>query len=193
MEAKFVHDCLVIDGFMSDEECDAVIEDFNVSVRNNLVVRSTATARADDALDYNESASYLAGGELFAHFTEKFWNTAWFEYCKRYPILHEMEKNYGEDFGLFKMRIQKTEPTQGFHVFHFENARRVHFGRMAVFTVYLNDVPEGGETEFLYKSLRVEAKKGRLVLWPSDWTYLHRGNPPLSGTKYIMTGWVEAT
>jgi len=57
--------------------------------------------------------------------------------------------------------------------------------------LYLNDVEEGGETEFLYVKRRVSAKKGRFVLWPAGFTHTHRGNPPLSGEKYIMTGWVE--
>jgi len=55
----------------------------------------------------------------------------------------------------------------------------------------LNDVKEGGETEFLYQSVRVSPKKGTLVIWPAAFTHVHRGNPPLSGTKYIMTSWLE--
>ena len=38
---------------------------------------------------------------------------------------------------------------------------------------------------------RVAAKKGRLVIFPANYPWTHRGNPPLSGEKYIMTGWVE--
>ena len=59
------------------------------------------------------------------------------------------------------------------------------------FILYLNDVDEGGETEFLYQSRRVKAKAGTVVLWPAAYTHVHRGNPPLSGSKYILTGWLE--
>jgi hypothetical protein len=52
-------------------------------------------------------------------------------------------------------------------------------------------VEEGGETEFLYLSQRVKPKTGRLVIFPSGYVHTHRGNPPLSGEKYIMTGWIE--
>ena len=62
--------------------------------------------------------------------------------------------------------------------------------RFIVVSLYLNDV-KGGETEFLNQSLRVEAVKNRFVMFPATYTHIHRGNPPLSGTKYIITGWVE--
>ena len=28
-------------------------------------------------------------------------------------------------------------------------------------------------------------------MWPAHWTHIHRGNPPLSGEKYIATSWIE--
>jgi hypothetical protein len=55
--------------------------------------------------------------------------------------------------------------------------------------VYLNDVEEGGETEFLYQGLKIKPEKGTLVVWPSSYTHVHRGNPPYSNDKYIITGW----
>ena len=63
--------------------------------------------------------------------------------------------------------------------------------RLFTFTLYLNDVKEGGETEFLYLSKRINAVEGRLAFCPGTFEYTHRGNPPLSSEKYILTGWVE--
>ena len=63
--------------------------------------------------------------------------------------------------------------------------------RIMAWMIYLNDVEDGGETEFLYQSMRVKPKQGTLVLWPAHFTHMHRGNPPLSGEKYIMTSWLE--
>ena len=57
--------------------------------------------------------------------------------------------------------------------------------------VYLNEVEEGGETEWLYQKKRVSPQKGMVVLWPGSFTHLHRGNPPMSD-KYIATGWFQA-
>ena len=54
--------------------------------------------------------------------------------------------------------------------------------------VYLNDVEEGGETEFLYQKLKVKPSKGTILIWPGCYTHLHRGNTPMTN-KYIATGW----
>jgi hypothetical protein len=57
--------------------------------------------------------------------------------------------------------------------------------------LYLNDVEEGGETEFLYQSMRISPKQGTLVLFPAAFTHTHRGNPPLKGDKYFITSWIQ--
>jgi len=63
--------------------------------------------------------------------------------------------------------------------------------RLIAWSLYLNDIDLGGETEFLYLKRRINAKAGRLVIWPAGFTHTHRGNPPLSNDKYILTGWLE--
>jgi hypothetical protein len=63
--------------------------------------------------------------------------------------------------------------------------------RVLVYSIYLNTVEDGGETEFLYQSQRVKPVKGRIVIWPAGFPYVHRGNPPLSGEKYIVTSWIS--
>ena len=58
--------------------------------------------------------------------------------------------------------------------------------------MYLNDIDEAGETEFLYQNKRFAPKKNRLLLWPADWSHTHRGNPPIGNTnKYILTTWIQ--
>ena len=84
--------------------------------------------------------------------------------------------------------LQKTEPTQGYHLFHAENVNWNLESRTMAWMVYLNDVEEGGETEFLYQKLKVKPRKGTILIWPGSYTHLHRGNPPISD-KYIATGW----
>ena len=91
-----------------------------------------------------------------------------------------------------QIKIQKTLPTEGYHIWHIEHNRgRDNEGRAFVFSIYLNDVEDGGETEFLHFSKRVKPKKGRIVIWPAAFPYVHRGNPPLSGEKYILTSWLR--
>ena len=88
-------------------------------------------------------------------------------------------------------KIQKYEPTQGYHVFHSDVSNQVNSIRVLVCALYLNTVEEGGETEFLYQKQRIAPFQGTLTLFPTTWTHLHRGNPPLKGSKYIMNTWLE--
>jgi hypothetical protein len=62
--------------------------------------------------------------------------------------------------------------------------------RILLFMFYLNDVEEGGETEFYYQDLKVSPKAGRMVIAPAYFTHTHRGNSPISNDKYILTSWV---
>jgi len=87
---------------------------------------------------------------------------------------------------------QKTEPHQkGFSGWHTEQGPEDAGNRSLVWMLYLNDVEKGGETEFLYQGISVKPEAGRFVLWPAGVTHPHRGNPPYSNTKYILTGWLE--
>tara|TARA_X000001382_G_scaffold112442_1_gene89722 strand:+ start:1235 stop:1828 length:594 start_codon:yes stop_codon:yes gene_type:complete len=97
----------------------------------------------------------------------------------------------GVPFHFTDMKIQKTLPTEGYHVWHIEHGKGYgNEPRAFVFSIYLNDVDEGGETEFLHFSKRVKPKTGRIVIWPAGFPYVHRGNSPLSGEKYILTSWM---
>lgn len=106
-------------------------------------------------------------------------------YADRYPIIKETFMAQNVDFG--QIKLQKTEKGMGFHSWHFEDlAERTRF---LVWTIFLNDVEEGGETEFLYQGVRIPARQGCLCVFPSDFTHTHRGNPPISNEKWILTGW----
>jgi hypothetical protein len=108
------------------------------------------------------------------------------EYINKYGIL-----TLATNTGVTCVRMQKTLPSEGYHIWHHELSSYKHQNRILAWTVYLNDVEDGGETEFLYQSKRVQCKQGRVVIWPAGFTHTHRGNPPLSGEKYILTGWIE--
>jgi 2OG-Fe(II) oxygenase superfamily len=59
--------------------------------------------------------------------------------------------------------------------------------RYLVFLWYLNDVADGGETEFPDLGLRIAARAGRLLMFPPYWMFQHAGLPPRSNDKYILS------
>jgi hypothetical protein len=87
--------------------------------------------------------------------------------------------------------IQRYRPSQAFHSYHCERAGMSHSERILVWMLYLNEVTDRGETEFYYQHHFERPEEGKLVIWPSDWTYLHRGIPSPTQTKYIATGWFD--
>lgn len=87
------------------------------------------------------------------------------------------------------LNMQRYEPGEGFHGWHCERASNKYGSRILVWIIYLNTVTDRGETEFYYQHHFESSVEGKLVIWPSDWTYLHRGVPSLTQTKYILTGW----
>ena len=85
--------------------------------------------------------------------------------------------------------IQHYGPGQGYKRWHNERGEYQTNQRALVFMTYLNDVPDGGGTEFAYyPELKIKAKKGLSLLWPTDFTHPHRGIIS-QHEKYIITGW----
>jgi hypothetical protein len=85
-------------------------------------------------------------------------------------------------------QIQKTVPDGGYIWHNDSYVYPDRYERIFTYIWYLNDVEEEGFTEFL--TTKIKPRVGRLVLFPSTWTYLHRGIAPKSGNKYICTGWM---
>ena len=69
---------------------------------------------------------------------------------------------------------------------HFDSYQQKS-ARYLVFLWYLNDVTDGGETEFVDLGIKVAPRAGRLLMFPPYWMYQHAGRPPLSNDKYIVS------
>lgn len=89
--------------------------------------------------------------------------------------------------------IQHYKPGDGFYGWHCERsgASMPVATRHLVFMTYLNDVTDGGGTEFYHQKVITEARKGKTLIWPADWTYTHRGVVSPTQEKYIITGWLN--
>jgi hypothetical protein len=62
--------------------------------------------------------------------------------------------------------------------------------RHLLWTIYLNDGFEAGETEFLYQHRKIVPRAGSLLIAPAAFTHTHRGNRPQGGDKFIATSWI---
>jgi 2OG-Fe(II) oxygenase superfamily len=62
--------------------------------------------------------------------------------------------------------------------------------RVVLWTIYLNDGFEAGETEFLYQRRKITPRAGSLLIAPASFTHTHRGNRPRGSDKFIATSWI---
>ncbi|MDB2562500.1 2OG-Fe(II) oxygenase [Sulfurimonas sp.] len=97
-------------------------------------------------------------------------------------ILPPQLQKYDKDKGNYGYWHSETFP-------ELPNNNALH--RVLLYILYLNDVEEGGETEFFYQDVKVKPKKGTLVIAPCYFTHTHRGNIPISDNKYILTSWLQ--
>ncbi len=100
-------------------------------------------------------------------------------------------------YRLGTINVQKyNQNVGGYHHWHSENYPQKNdpkgeaLHRVLLFMYYLNDVKEGGETEFFYQDKKFSPKRGQLLIAPSGFTHTHKGNVPISDNKYILTSWV---
>jgi hypothetical protein len=140
----------------------------------------------DDTQVFADDIDYIPLRKVTKDFNELFWGTYYPIYEQEYSALKESGRHTNYSF-----KIQKTKVGGGYHVWHYESGNRENSNRLLTWILHLNDVHEGGETEFLYQHMRVKPEQGTLVIWPAAFTHTHRGNPPLSNEKYIVTGWTE--
>jgi hypothetical protein len=106
------------------------------------------------------------------------------DYVAEYDILKDV------DLKCTSVKMQKTDPGAGYHVWHSEQGNGPDSARCLVYSLYLNDIEEAGETEFLYQKLRIPPKENSMVIWPAAFTHTHRGNVVHGNkSKYIITGW----
>ena len=89
-------------------------------------------------------------------------------------------------------KIQKYLPSEAYYQLHCENngySDGFTERRMIAWMLYLNDIKEGGETEFPQQGIKFKPKAGNMMFWPAYWTHPHKGIPAPKEIKYIITGW----
>jgi hypothetical protein len=88
-----------------------------------------------------------------------------------------------------EIKIQKSEPGGGYCAWHCEQGGGSLSNRFAVWMIYLNDVEDGGRTDFYHQDVSVSPTLGTTVIWPAGPSHFHRSSPDLKENKYIATGW----
>ena len=176
----------IYENFLSKEDCANIIEIFENDLQNKVDGFGDDQFTKDkmERLDYQK---FYLSSDRSNQMVSAINN-----------VLDKCISMYAEEFWIVKqlkatsldIKLQKTPPRGGYHVWHCEQDSKRNEGRFLAWTIYLNDIPSGeGETEFLWQGLRVQPKAGTVSIFPASFTHTHRGNPVYSCDKYIATGW----
>ena len=173
--------------------CDRLVELHRICDRMKLVDRGTL-GRAEQAMvDLAKKDSFDLAVADVPELHERYGVAAYYKelqhclerYLEQHPLLRKV--------GLFRVTetpsIQHYRPGGGFKLEHFERTCLANSTRMLVWMTFLNDVSDGGGTRFVYQDHTFEARRGRTLIWPSDFTHAHAGVVSPSQHKYIITGW----
>jgi len=176
----------------SDEFCQRVIDHYKIAEQGGMT-GSRQEREGAMKIEKQDNIFYLPSypmqhthKEIMNEFNRIFWGYCYKEYADKFDII----KTFAEHKS-YTMKIQKTQPGEGYHSWHAECNTKELAHRLLTWSVYLNDDFEAGETEFLYQHYRYKPSKGDCIIFPAAYTHTHRGNPPIGGDKYIITGWVE--
>ena len=109
------------------------------------------------------------------------------DYLVQFPLLKKMIKN----IHIGQFNLQKYNKDGHFSGVHSERTSLTTLHRLFAWMTYLNDVEDGGITNFSHFKIDIKPEIGKTLIWPSEWTHAHSGGVVKSGNKYIITGWMH--
>lgn len=169
----YFEDLFVIDNFLSDSECDALVNQSEQIGYEEAMVQTGENTQSLLKSIRNNDRILFRNEEL----ADKL-----FELAKPF-LIHEVEKYC--IVGLNEMfRFYKYSPKQRFKM-HRDGSFKRNGDEKSFFTflIYLNDEFEGGETEFK-DLITIKPKKGALVVF--NHSYRHEGKVISEGVKYAL-------
>jgi len=179
---------LKIEGFIPKSECDKVIEEFESHPQKMREGKFGNRNVNHDVKKCTESYYYFGKND----------DTG-------FPIINEYLpiaiKKYADTYSNFQMvsewyideiyKVQRYYPNEGYFALHCENASLSTSKRILAWMIYLNDVTDGGYTEFPCQDKKFQPRVGDVLIWPAFFTHPHKGITSKTQTKYISTGWCD--
>ncbi len=175
----------VYDNVLPLSLCDILIETFEASTHKEVVDN-----------DYKPFFTQLNLTKNYTDWNEAIISTAikcFSEYALELRDWAQFLK--GNQLALEEFRIKRYNSGTGEQFdTHVDACNLESSKRYLSMLFYLNDDFTGGETVFLpgeFDQLEVKPKKGSVLMFPPTWQYPHAGLPLITGTKYIMSTYMN--
>ena len=171
--------------------CDNLIELFECKKNTHRpglvgdgIARETVKKSTDIAISPHdlEDESFSDVSSYIEHL-----KVCYLDYLEQWDFL----KSFLPKVHIGQFNIQKYDEGGHFRKLHSERTSLDVLHRTHVWMTYLNDVLDGGATEFPMFGLKVKPEKGKTLIWPAEWTHAHLGAVVNNGNKYIITGWMH--
>ena len=178
-----------IDNFLTDDECSYLIGEIRKSNSPSMV---TMTDTPNFQIRSSKTKTfYKKNNEVISRLDAKISNYLGFEPERS----EEIQGQYYSPGNDFKPHTDYFEPnTEEYEKYAKEEGQRTW-----TFMAYLNDVEEGGTTDFIDLGFSIKPKKGRAVIWNNlnpngsvNPLTKHWAKPVITGEKFIITKWFRS-
>eukprot|EP01114_Cavostelium_apophysatum_P013871 TRINITY_DN3456_c0_g1_i1.p1 TRINITY_DN3456_c0_g1~~TRINITY_DN3456_c0_g1_i1.p1 ORF type:complete len:335 (-),score=49.14 TRINITY_DN3456_c0_g1_i1:79-1083(-) len=184
--------------YLTPEECDEMIEAGAKSLRESQVVADESKFITGKAPGGERKAEIRSSkGSWLNHFGDEPFVQ---KFARRNSLWSGIPRDHGEMIQFLQYQVGQfyLPHTDWFDPVtagqHLENGGQ----RYASVLCFLNDVEEGGETNFPKVNLSVPPTKGAAILWYNTFSNgtvdpmsLHGGNPVKKGVKYVAVQWLR--
>lgn len=156
---------LTISGVLSDHKIctDAIISSVHPSVMDNQ----------KQILDVFSAQIFSSFSPVIEEYTNKYEHMSY--WSDRRDTGYQYQ-HYVKEKGQYKVHVDGSSfDKPGFSE------------RVLAVIIYLNTVEEGGGTDFPMHELMVNAVRGRIAIFPTNFNYPHAGIMPMSNDKHIIS------
>lgn len=189
---------------LSDEVCDSIIDYFESHTKEHhdgVVTDQFNNVRVaiqkKDTIDLNKSIIHVSNDSNWYPIQKILINkiresvNEYSEFIDPNNDVYFFKEKFAKKCHLQTFLMQKYIKNKGKFTYHNDFGYSMYNRnyRLLNYLWYLNDVSEGGETEF-FGDFTIKPEKGKLVIFPSEWFFPHTGKMPISNDKYIISGWI---
>lgn len=183
-----IYEC---ENFLSDDECAYIINEARPRLQRSTMVDPNSSGTLINA-------NRTSLGVFLSHIGDPILQ----KIRARVEAFTDIPKDNGESmqvlyYGIgaeYKPHYDFFDPKTPGGLIHYNRGGQ----RVASFLLYLNTPDKGGETVFPKANLKIQAKKGKGVLFynvddigATNLRSLHGGSPVISGEKWIATIWLR--
>ena len=174
----------------NDDMCNQIINFFeeNKILQHKGAVGKGINQNIKKTTDITISPNDLKSDEFkcFNNYMDEL-HKCFIDYQHQWPFMKSIIKNV--EIGAFN--VQKYLKGDHFSKVHTERGILQHSDRLFAWMTYLNNVEDGGTTNFSHYGIKIKPEIGKTLIWPAEWTHAHSGEIVNNGKKYIITGWMN--